>query len=104
MFCSRSKQTAETCDARLRRLQPPAVLIGASTGPLCMPPTHPTNMPRPTILVAEEEPSQALSVRKLVFETAKFNAFTAHSTRQTLVPSVSQHILGRADGPERGGV
>ncbi|HZU33412.1 MAG TPA: response regulator [Candidatus Angelobacter sp.] len=41
-------------------------------------------MPRPTLLVAEPEPSQALSVRKLVLETAKFNVLTAHSTREAL--------------------
>ncbi len=41
-------------------------------------------MPRPTILVAEREPSEALSVRKLVLETAKFNVLTAHSTREAL--------------------
>jgi DNA-binding response OmpR family regulator len=41
-------------------------------------------MPRPTILVAEPEPAQALSVRKLVLETAKFNVLTAHSTREAL--------------------
>jgi CheY-like chemotaxis protein len=42
------------------------------------------NMPRPTILVAEPEPSQALSVRKLVLETAKYNVLTAHSTHEAL--------------------
>ena len=36
-------------------------------------------MARPTILVAEPDPVQALSVRKLVLETAKFNVLTAHS-------------------------
>lgn len=41
-------------------------------------------MPRPTILVAEPEPSEALSVRKLVLETAKYNVLTAHSTREAL--------------------
>lgn len=35
---------------------------------------------RPTILVAEPESLQALSVRKLVLETAKFNVLTAHTT------------------------
>jgi CheY-like chemotaxis protein len=34
---------------------------------------------RPTLLVAEPEPIQALSTRKLVLETAKFNVLTAHS-------------------------
>jgi DNA-binding response OmpR family regulator len=41
-------------------------------------------MPRPTILVAEPEPSEALSVRKLVLETAKYNVLTAHTTREAL--------------------
>ena len=39
---------------------------------------------RPTLIVAEPEPSQALSVRKLVLETAKFNVLTAHSTREAI--------------------
>src|SRR5689334_1409065 len=56
------------------------------------------SMPRPTILVAEPEPSQALSVRKLVLETAKFNVLTAHSTREALdlfhlFPNVSMAVL-----------
>jgi CheY-like chemotaxis protein len=41
-------------------------------------------MPRPTILVAEPEPDQALSVRKLVLETAKYNVLTAHHTSEAL--------------------
>jgi CheY-like chemotaxis protein len=41
-------------------------------------------MARPTILVAEPEPSEALSVRKLVLETAKYNVLRAHSTREAL--------------------
>jgi len=41
-------------------------------------------VPRPAILIAEPEPDQALSVRKLVLETAKFNVLTAHSTREAL--------------------
>jgi CheY-like chemotaxis protein len=41
-------------------------------------------MPRPTLLVAEREPVQALSTRKLVLETAKFNVLTAHSTQEAL--------------------
>jgi len=46
---------------------------------------HPKwQMTRPTILVAESEPIQALSVRKLVLETAKFNVLTAHSTDEAL--------------------
>ena len=55
-------------------------------------------MPRPTILVAEPEPLQALSVRKLVLETAKFNVLTAHSSREALdifhlFPNVSCAVL-----------
>lgn len=34
---------------------------------------------RPALLVAEQEPDSALSTRKLVLETAKFNVITAHS-------------------------
>jgi DNA-binding response OmpR family regulator len=41
-------------------------------------------MARPTLLIAEPEPLQALSARKLVLETAKFNVVTAHSGRETL--------------------
>jgi DNA-binding response OmpR family regulator len=36
-------------------------------------------MVRPTILVAEPEPPEGVSARKLVLETAKFNVITAHS-------------------------
>jgi hypothetical protein len=43
-----------------------------------------TGMARPTILVAETELSQALSVRKLVLESAKYNVLTAHSTDEAL--------------------
>ena len=59
--------------------------------------------PRPTLLVAEPEPQQALSVRKLVLETGKFNVLTAHSTREALdifhrFPNVSGAILvGESD-------
>jgi hypothetical protein len=41
-------------------------------------------VPRPTILVAEPEPDQALSIRKLVLETAKYNVLTAHNTQEAL--------------------
>jgi len=55
-------------------------------------------MARPAILVAEHEPAQALSVRKLVLETAKYNVLTAHSTREALdiffmFPNVSIIVL-----------
>jgi CheY-like chemotaxis protein len=53
---------------------------------------------RPTILVAESEPLQALSVRKLVLESAKFNVLTAHSTEEALdilhmFPNVNAAVL-----------
>lgn len=41
-------------------------------------------MPRPTLIVAEPESAQALSTRKLVLETAKFNVLTAHSTDEAV--------------------
>ena len=63
-------------------------------------------MARPTFLVAEPEPEQALSARKLVLETAKFNVITSHSgseTRELLqqfpnVQAVIVHSQLRADG------
>lgn len=39
-------------------------------------------MARPTLLIVEPEPNEALSVRKLVVETAKFNVITAYSTEE----------------------
>jgi hypothetical protein len=39
-------------------------------------------MIRPTFLVAEREPGAALSTRKLVLETAKFNVLTAHTSKE----------------------
>jgi DNA-binding NtrC family response regulator len=39
-------------------------------------------MARPTFLVVEIEPGSALSTRKLILETAKFNVITAHSTNE----------------------
>jgi len=41
-------------------------------------------MARPTLLVAETEPLAALSTRKLVLETAKFNVLTAHTSAEAL--------------------
>jgi DNA-binding response OmpR family regulator len=60
-------------------------------------------MPRPTLLVAEPEPTQALSVRKLVLETAKYNVITAHSTREgldlfQLFPNISIAVLVGGSG------
>jgi hypothetical protein len=53
---------------------------------------------RPTFLVAEPEPLQSLSVRKLVLETSKFNVITAHSTEEALelfrlFPNVSAVVI-----------
>jgi CheY-like chemotaxis protein len=58
---------------------------------------------RPTLLVAEPEPAEALSVRKLVLETAKFNVLTAHSTREAIdifqsFPNISATIAVDGDG------
>lgn len=39
---------------------------------------------RPVFIIAEPEPEQALSARKLVIETAKFNVITAHSVPELL--------------------
>lgn len=39
---------------------------------------------RPAFIVAEPEPEQALSSRKLLLETFKFNVITAHSVAETL--------------------
>jgi response regulator RpfG family c-di-GMP phosphodiesterase len=36
-------------------------------------------MPRPTFLVAEPEPAESISARKLVLETDKYNVITAYS-------------------------
>src|SRR5437660_7665813 len=42
-------------------------------------------IPRPTLLVAEPEPLEGLSTRKLVLETGKFNVITAHSSPEAMV-------------------
>jgi CheY-like chemotaxis protein len=39
---------------------------------------------RPAFIVAEPEPDQALSARKLLLETFKYNVITAHSVPETL--------------------
>ena len=41
-------------------------------------------MARPAFIVAEPEPEQALSSRKILLETFKYNVITAHSTTETL--------------------
>ena len=53
---------------------------------------------RPTLLVAEPEPEQALSARKLLLETFKFNVITAHSIKEAvevvhLFPNVDALVL-----------
>jgi len=57
--------------------------------------------------VAEPEPTQALSVRKLVLETAKFNVLTAHSNREALdifdlFPNISMAVLVGESGLDCG--
>ncbi len=41
-------------------------------------------MTRPAFIVAEPEPEQALSTRKILLETFKYNVITAHSVAETL--------------------
>jgi hypothetical protein len=41
-------------------------------------------MPRPTFIIAEPEPVAALSARKLVLETAKFNVITGYSKAELM--------------------
>src|SRR5512140_2309094 len=55
-------------------------------------------MLRPTLLVAEKEPENALSIRKLVLETAKYNVITAYSTEEAVeayeaFPRVSAAVI-----------
>jgi hypothetical protein len=55
-------------------------------------------MPRPAFLLAEPENPQALSTRKLVVETAKFNVLTSHSATETfdalrVYPNVTAVVL-----------
>jgi len=78
----------------------PRLLVQHATTPCSQDIT--TFVPRPAILVAEPEPQQALSVRKLVLETAKFNVLTAHSTREALdivglFPNVNAAVLVDGD-------
>ena len=46
---------------------------------------------RPALLVAEHEPDSALSTRKLLLETAKFNVITAHSMPEA---KEAMHLMG----------
>jgi hypothetical protein len=41
-------------------------------------------MVRPCLLIVEPEPAEALSTRKLVVETGKFNVITAYSGEEAL--------------------
>ena len=55
-------------------------------------------MARPTVMIVEPEPNEALSVRKLVVETAKFNVVTAYSTSEAkellcLFPNVHATVI-----------
>ncbi len=55
-------------------------------------------MTRPAFIVAEPEPEQALSARKLLLETFKYNVITAHSVSETLdlvrlFPNINALIL-----------
>jgi DNA-binding NtrC family response regulator len=61
---------------------------------------------RPTLLVAEHEPDSALSTRKLVLETAKFNVITAHSMPEAeeamrkMGPGIAALVVTSTLGPE----
>jgi DNA-binding NtrC family response regulator len=61
---------------------------------------------RPALLVAEQEPDSALSTRKLVLETAKFNVVTAHSLPEAeeamhlLAPGIAGLVVTSTLGPE----
>ena len=61
---------------------------------------------RPALLVAEHEPDSALSTRKLVLETAKFNVITAHSmpeaeeTMRLMAPGLAGLVVTSTLGPE----
>lgn len=61
---------------------------------------------RPALLVAEHEPDGALSTRKLVLETAKFNVVTAHSLPEAeeaiglLAPGLAGLVVTSTLGPE----
>lgn len=88
-------------------------------GPICRPvwrakrrPRHPDTlltasikwMARPTFLVAETEPVSAISARKLVLETAKFNVVTAHTSGEAnefldLAPQLYAALIITSDLP-----
>jgi CheY-like chemotaxis protein len=60
---------------------------------------------RPALLVAEREPENALTVRKLLLETAKYNVITAHSASEAIetihtFPAVAAAVITSNLGPE----
>ncbi len=60
-------------------------------------------MGRPTFILAEPEPDEALSTRKLVLETSKYNVTTAYSSKEAVellrrFPQVDAVILHDAMG------
>ncbi len=60
---------------------------------------------RPAILVAEKEPENALTVRKLILETAKYNVITAYSADEALeayksFPAVAMAVVTANLGSE----
>lgn len=61
-------------------------------------------MARPTFLVAEKESGAALSTRKLVLETAKFNVITAHTVKEAseffrVAPGLYSAVILSSDLP-----
>ncbi len=61
---------------------------------------------RPNLLMAEPEPPESISARKLVLETAKYNVLTAYSGREAITllnafPNLSAFIVhsGLQDAP-----
>lgn len=62
-------------------------------------------MIRPALLVAEREPENALTVRKLILETAKYNVITAYTAEEALetidtFPRVAAAVITSNLGPE----
>lgn len=61
---------------------------------------------RPALLVAEHEPDSAISTRKLILETAKYNVITAHSVKEAaealrlMSPGLAGLVLTSSLGPE----
>jgi CheY-like chemotaxis protein len=61
---------------------------------------------RPALLVAEKEPENGLSTRKLLLETAKYNVITSHSAEEALeslkvfAPGLAALVVTSHLGPE----